>query len=484
MFGSTSCWRRRLLGRLLSVFLALAVADAEEFPPSSNKSFYDCTSVDSPEELSVFSRISSSLGVASVFRSAPRRAEHHLKCDCFARLDGTNGEEDGTADSAKLLELPAFTSDESFYLISAHVVLTRWEVVFVGADHVDNNYAFSAEQRGHVAHGLDRADVFCDFAASSALDHLYGPAQKLVHRNDHHVITISCHMPSAVKRCLAHRRKSRNRVPACVDVWLKTREGQGGKLKTVARVRACQVDDPLRQDFLAMCAQPLTSSLWPLVAPWMEYHNMLGMQRFYLYTPERGLDWWVKPYIRDGLAEIRLWIDPAKGDWAAGKHHVLRQITAQNDCVYRYMDHAKWVAFFDVDEYYYPFKVNNLHGFLEPHTGKEVGALKVWTEYFHVVQDDDGALPFAITNYDCDGHLHKGEREKNFVQLSQVQMISVHLVMYGKPTVTVGDGELRLNHYRKGFRKTHAHGHQDNGMDRFLPNLTTRLQQRFAEYEN
>jgi Glycosyltransferase family 92 len=74
---------------------------------------------------------------------------------------------------------------------------------------------------------------------------------------------------------------------------------------------------------------------------WVEFHRLVGFERFFLYdngsTDESNEV--LAPYVEAGFVEIHDW--PGEG----------RQHQALTDCLARHRDDARWIAFFDVDEF-------------------------------------------------------------------------------------------------------------------------------------
>ena len=83
---------------------------------------------------------------------------------------------------------------------------------------------------------------------------------------------------------------------------------------------------------------------------WIEYHHMLGEEHFLLYN-DRSVDDWEKvlePYVKSNLVEV---ID----------HHAPPgmaifpgwQTMAYQDGLRRSQGNTKWLAFIDIDEFYF-----------------------------------------------------------------------------------------------------------------------------------
>ena len=79
----------------------------------------------------------------------------------------------------------------------------------------------------------------------------------------------------------------------------------------------------------------------PYIKEWIEYHKMLGVERFYLYDNESedNLQDVLQPYINSGL----VYYHSIKGKCV--------QFLAYRDAVYKYKDQTTWMAFIDIDEF-------------------------------------------------------------------------------------------------------------------------------------
>ena len=77
------------------------------------------------------------------------------------------------------------------------------------------------------------------------------------------------------------------------------------------------------------------------LAEWVEFHLLVGIERFYLYDNGSTDDHRevLAPYIEDGIVVLHEW--PGQN----------RRYAALDHCVSTYRDEARWIAFFDVDEF-------------------------------------------------------------------------------------------------------------------------------------
>ncbi len=103
---------------------------------------------------------------------------------------------------------------------------------------------------------------------------------------------------------------------------------------------------------------------------WLEFHRIVGVERFYLYDnfsvdDHREV---LAPYVEDGLVVLRDWpVFPG-------------QIPAYDDAVRRYGHESRWIAFIDLDEFLFSPTLAPLPEILrdyEPHPG----VLANWTVF-------------------------------------------------------------------------------------------------------
>jgi len=104
---------------------------------------------------------------------------------------------------------------------------------------------------------------------------------------------------------------------------------------------------------LSICAILKDEGLY--IIEWLEFHKIVGVERFYLYDNNSTDDVFekVKPYIDRG--EI-IW-----HDWPeqAG------QRSSYNHCLKHYREESEWIAFIDLDEFLFPSEADDLKKVLE-----------------------------------------------------------------------------------------------------------------------
>ena len=125
--------------------------------------------------------------------------------------------------------------------------------------------------------------------------------------------------------------------------------------------------------FLAMCA--IAKNEGRYLREWIEYHKMLGVEKFYLYDNEstdntRDV---IQPYIDKGLVEYTFF--PGKK----------MQLKAYKDCVKNHKRDAQYIAFIDIDEFIVPVNHKTIPDYLHS-LGKISGVQMNW-----IVYGSDGA---------------------------------------------------------------------------------------------
>ncbi|MBQ3101415.1 glycosyltransferase family 92 protein [bacterium] len=103
----------------------------------------------------------------------------------------------------------------------------------------------------------------------------------------------------------------------------------------------------------------------PDIIEWIEYHKLIGVQRFYLYDNESTDNSYelLAPYIQDGTVVYH---------FAQGK---CQQMPVYRDAIFSYKNETNWLAIIDLDEYIVPVECENLSSFLEEY--KDFPALGV-----------------------------------------------------------------------------------------------------------
>ncbi|NJO79378.1 MAG: glycosyltransferase family 92 protein [Cyanobacteria bacterium RM1_2_2] len=82
----------------------------------------------------------------------------------------------------------------------------------------------------------------------------------------------------------------------------------------------------------------------PYLLEWLEFHKLVGVQKFYLYDNGDGIDTIgiLYPYFESGEVILHDW-PVAPGQLPAYKH-----------CLQTYSQDSEWIAFIDLDEFLFP----------------------------------------------------------------------------------------------------------------------------------
>ena len=98
----------------------------------------------------------------------------------------------------------------------------------------------------------------------------------------------------------------------------------------------------------------------PYLKEWIEYHKIVGVERFYIYDNESDDNTKdvLAPYIQDGTVAYHY----------LPNHQITKRvphIEAINDAIFKYRDRTKWMAIIDADEFIVPVEKNSIPEFLE-----------------------------------------------------------------------------------------------------------------------
>jgi hypothetical protein len=99
--------------------------------------------------------------------------------------------------------------------------------------------------------------------------------------------------------------------------------------------------------YLALCS--LYKDHAEYLREWIEFHRLVGVERFFLYDNESSDDHEVvlAPYVARGIVEVHDWPTPASVErgvpWGI--------IGAFDDCIARHRGDSRWIGFLDVDEF-------------------------------------------------------------------------------------------------------------------------------------
>jgi hypothetical protein len=92
----------------------------------------------------------------------------------------------------------------------------------------------------------------------------------------------------------------------------------------------------------------------PYLLEWLEFHKIVGVQKFYLYDNGGGIDsaGILHPYLKSGEVVLH--------DWPVA----LGQLPAYAHCLQTYSQASEWIAFIDLDEFLFPTVGDDLKAIL------------------------------------------------------------------------------------------------------------------------
>lgn len=238
---------------------------------------------------------------------------------------------------------------------------------------------------------------------------------------------------------------------------------------------------------------------------WIEYHKLIGVERFYLYDNEStdNVMEVLQPYIDDGTVLYR---------YIKGK---ALQMKAYCDAIYYYKHETKWLAIIDIDEFIVPVEKDTLNEFLKEYEGYPAVGINwvVFDSNGHVTKPE-GLVTENYKRAEAAPNLHI----KSIVRPDRVfDLINPHFCYYiqkklavnenfepisGAFTNTCSVNKIRINHYlvkseeeyrkkcEKGFADSlnsrifckewlNAKEHKiDNTIDKYLPKLKEAMKRR------
>lgn len=113
----------------------------------------------------------------------------------------------------------------------------------------------------------------------------------------------------------------------------------------------------------------------PYLQEWIEYHQLLGVQHFWLYNNNSSdhYEEVLHPYIQKGYIEVIDWPEVMNIKWTA-------QTNAYNDCIVRSKDITHWLAIIDIDEFIVPMHHDTLQDLLKNY--QNVGGVQIFWQFF------------------------------------------------------------------------------------------------------
>ncbi|MEC7838989.1 MAG: glycosyltransferase family 92 protein [Chlamydiota bacterium] len=212
---------------------------------------------------------------------------------------------------------------------------------------------------------------------------------------------------------------------------------------------------------LAICA--LFQNEANYMKEWIEFHKLAGVQHFYLYNDQSEDDYMtvLKPYIDSGVVDL---FECAKKKDNSLDEFSDMQSNTYMDCIKKFKNQVKWIAFIDLDEFLFPTQQKDLKVFLKSYDKYPAVAVN-WQMFgtSGVEQIPEGKLMIeTLVNQAVEG-FEKNHWVKLIVQPKQVKKChNAHLFYFRKKqrpvnsayspvksfvSDTVFVNDIRINHY-------------------------------------
>ena len=172
----------------------------------------------------------------------------------------------------------------------------------------------------------------------------------------------------------------------------------------------------------------------PYLKEWIEFHKLLGVEKFYLYDNESKDETKeiLKPYIESGLVEYTFF--PGQK----------MQLPAYNDCIEKHKNDTKWLAVIDLDEFIVPVKYDNITDFLNKQPDNIAQALIPW-----VIFGSNGHIqkPKGLVTENYTKRAKRNWLYKSIVNPRLVLCMACHEHTVAARTKMYKNSEIRINHY-------------------------------------
>jgi hypothetical protein len=209
--------------------------------------------------------------------------------------------------------------------------------------------------------------------------------------------------------------------------------------------------------YLSACA--IFQDEAPYLKEWIEFHQLMGVEHFYLYNNNSHDDFIevLDPYLQAGIIELTNWPSPEEEDWTP------YQQQAYNHCIQHCTGKTRWLAVLDIDEFMFPVEASNLKDFLQPYDcDTSIGGVKLFWQVYGTSGVDKIAenellieklTMKAVWNHPWNHHV------KTICKPHKVSIFQVHRAWYKKgykdimtngqegPNRPIQLNRARINHY-------------------------------------
>jgi hypothetical protein len=165
-----------------------------------------------------------------------------------------------------------------------------------------------------------------------------------------------------------------------------------------------------------LCVVTIIRDEAPYIQEWIEYHLLVGVEKFYIYDNESkdNLKAVLEPYIKEGIVSYR---------YISGRLN--RQFLAYKDAIRRCKNKTKWLAIIDMDEFIVPKAHEKITDFLKDFDCySEISIAWVIYGSSGFINKPEGLV---IENYKRHAHLDSATESKSIINPRAVrEMFNTH----------------------------------------------------------
>lgn len=190
-------------------------------------------------------------------------------------------------------------------------------------------------------------------------------------------------------------------------------------------------------DYVSLCL--IIKDEEEYIKEWLDYHILIGVDRFYIYDNESAID--LQVYLADYIHKGWVLIQSIKGR--------AMQLAAYDHCLQSYGKNTKWLGFIDTDEFVVLKKDNSLKDFLsrfEPYGGVGISSLFFGSSGYRKKPKKGQIASYAIRTAET---FPENWLVKSFVQPEYVLYPdSPHEFIYKYPYYCVNEKGFRVDYQK------------------------------------
>ena len=174
----------------------------------------------------------------------------------------------------------------------------------------------------------------------------------------------------------------------------------------------------------------------PYLREWIEYHKLVGVEKFYLYNNDSTDDTIqiLEPYVKSGMVDLI--------DFPGEK----KQIPAYDNCIERHKMDCRWLAIIDLDEFIVPDGCGN--NIMDLLNGLSASVSQIWIRWVMYGSNGHKAMPKGLVTESYTMRARKQTwHYKSIVNPRLVFSTGCHQQVVAKRTKQLPTRLVRVNHY-------------------------------------